>query len=404
MRVAHFITTLAIGGAEQMLVKLLRAMDRSEFEPTVVTLVNDGALIELVRDMGIEVLSLDLRRGEVSPRALRRLVTILREARPDIVQSWMYHSNVAASLARPWLPRRTGIVWNIRQSLYDISKERYLTQAVIRSGRVLAPHADALVNNSRVSSAQHARIGYLNRRSLVIHNGFEVESFRPDPAARARFRAEVGLTDGDVAVGIVARVHPSKDHTNFFRAAEVAAAQDRRLVFVCAGLGTDTHERCRTAARGILKGRLHLLGERPDVPRVMAGLDVLVSSSATEGCPNAVGEAMACGLPVIGTDSGDTADVIGDAGRVIPCGDAPRLAAEILAMCAMGSTARMLVGEGARERIRRNFSIESTASRYANLYREIVGERRDSGRRVFSSSLSRTVLGGAAPTPVALNA
>lgn len=179
MRVAHFITTLAIGGAEQMLVKLLRAMDRSEFEPTVVTLVNDGALIELVRDMGIEVLSLDLRRGEVSPRALRRLVTILREARPDIVQSWMYHSNVAASLARPWLPRRTGIVWNIRQSLYDISKERFLTQAVIRSGRVLAPHADALVNNSRVSSAQHARIGYLNRRSLVIHNGFEVERLSP---------------------------------------------------------------------------------------------------------------------------------------------------------------------------------------------------------------------------------
>ncbi|MEY5031630.1 MAG: hypothetical protein RL354_661, partial [Planctomycetota bacterium] len=104
VRVVHFITTLAVGGAEQMLVKLLRAMDRSEFEPTVVTLVNDGALIEIVRDMGVEVQSLDLRRGEVSPRALRRLVTILRGARPDLVQSWMYHSNVAASLARPWLP------------------------------------------------------------------------------------------------------------------------------------------------------------------------------------------------------------------------------------------------------------------------------------------------------------
>ena len=99
MRVIHFITTLAVGGAEQMLLKLLRALDRSEFEPTVVTLVNDGALIEVVRDMGIEVQSLDLRRGEVSPRALRRLVTILRDARPDLVQSWMYHSNIAAKLA-----------------------------------------------------------------------------------------------------------------------------------------------------------------------------------------------------------------------------------------------------------------------------------------------------------------
>ena len=370
-----------------MLLKLLRAMDRSEFEPTVVTLVNDGALIEVVRDMGIEVRSLDLRRGEVSPRALRRLVTILRDARPDLVQSWMYHSNVAASLARPWLPRRTGVVWNIRQSLYDISKERFLTQAVIRSGRVLAPHADALVNNSRVSREQHARIGYANRRSLVIPNGFEVASFRPDPAARAAFRAEVGLAEGAVAAGIVARVHPSKDHGLFFRAAELAAAADPRLVFVCAGHGTDTHERCRTAARGPLKGRLLLLGERVDVPRVMAGLDMLVSSSATEGCPNAVGEAMACGLPVIGTDSGDTADVIGDAGTVIPCGDAARLASEVLAVARMGATARALVGEAARDRIRRMYSIDTVASRYAQLYRDIVGERRSSGRRAFSSAL-----------------
>ena len=388
MRITHFITTLAVGGAEQMLIKLLRAMDRSEFEPTVVTLVNDGALIEVVRDLGIEVVSLDLRRGEVSPRALRRLITILCGTRPDIVQSWMYHSNVAASLARPWLPRKTGIVWNIRQSLYDISKERYLTQAVIRSGRLLAPHADALVNNSRVSSEQHARIGYLNRRSLVIHNGFEVESFRPDPVARALFRAELGLQDDEVAVGIVARVHPSKDHPNFFRAAQIAAAHDQRLRFVCVGHGTNTHERCRSAARGPLAGRLHLLGERPDVQRVMAGLDLLVSSSATEGCPNAVGEAMACALPVIGTDSGDTADVIGDAGRVIPCGDAQRLAAEILGLTAMGSTARMLLGEGARERIRQNFSIEKTAARYAQLYREIAHERRESGRRVGVPSLA----------------
>jgi len=387
VRVVHFITTLAVGGAEQMLVKLLRAMDRSEFEPTVVTLVNDGALIEIVRDMGVEVQSLDLRRGEVSPRALRRLVTILRGARPDLVQSWMYHSNVAASLARPWLPRRTGIVWNIRQSLYDISKERYLTQAVIRSGRVLAPHADAMVNNSRVSSAQHARIGYVNRRSLVIPNGFEVVSFRPDATARASFRAELGVADGAIIAGIVARVHPSKDHALFFRAAEMAAAQDPRLVFVCAGSGTNTHERCREAARGPLRARLHLLGERVDVPRVMAGLDVLVSSSATEGCPNAVGEGMACGLAVIGTDSGDTADVIGDAGRVVPCGDAARLSSELLSVARMGATERGLLGEAARERIRRLYSIETVASRYAQLYREVVAERRNSGKRVFATRL-----------------
>lgn len=397
MRVTHLITTLAIGGAEQMLVKLLRAMGRSEFAPTVVTLVNDGALIEVIRDMGIEVKSLDLRRGEVSPRALRRLITILRGSRPDILQSWMYHANVAASMARPWLPRRTGIVWNIRQSLYDISKERLLTQAVIRSGRMLAPHADALVNNSRVSREQHATIGYVNTRSLVIPNGFEIDSFRPDPAARDAFRAELGVEHDAVVTGLVARVHPSKDHALFFRAAEIAAARDRRLVFVCAGRGTDTHARCREALRGPLRGRLKLLGERVDVPRVMAGLDMLVSSSNTEGCPNAVGEGMACGLPVIGTDIGDTRDVIGDAGRIVPCGDAARLAAEIDAIAALGRSGRTAVGEAARERIRTAYSIESVASQYRKLYREIASERRGSGRFV-----SRTDAVPARPAEAAL--
>ena len=387
MRVVHLITTLAIGGAEQMLVKLLRAMDRSEFRPTVVTLVNDGALIEIIQDMGIEVRSLDLRRGEVSPRALRRLITILRATRPDLVQSWMYHANVAASMARPWLPRKTGVAWNIRQSLYDISKERFLTQAVIRSGRVLAPHADALVNNSHVSRDQHARIGYVNTHSLVIPNGFEVDSFRPDPVARAAFRGELAVDDGAVLVGIVARVHPSKDHANFFRAAEIAAARDPRLVFVCTGRGTDTHARCREAMRGPLRGRLRLLGERVDVPRVMSGLDILVSSSNTEGCPNAVGEGMACGLPVIGTDIGDTRDVIGDAGRIVPCGDAARLAAEIESLSALGHARRREFGDSARERIRTAYSIESVAARYGRLYHEIVSERRGSGERLGSERL-----------------
>ena len=385
MRVAHLITTLAIGGAEQMLVKLLRAMDRSEFRPTVVTLVNDGALIEIIQDMGIEVRSLDLRRGEVSPRALRRLITILRATRPDLVQSWMYHANVAASMARPWLPRKTGVAWNIRQSLYDISKERFLTQAVIRSGRVLAPHADALVNNSHVSRDQHARIGYVNTRSLVIPNGFEVDSFRPDPVARASFRGELAVDDGAVLVGIVARVHPSKDHANFFRAAEIAAARDPRLAFVCAGRGSDTHARCREAMRGPLRGRLHLLGERVDVPRVMAGLDILVSSSNTEGCPNAVGEGMACGLPVIGT--GDTRDVIGEAGRIVPCADPARLAAEIESLSALGHARRREFGDVARERIRTAYSIESVAARFGRLYHEIVNERRGSGEGISSERL-----------------
>jgi glycosyltransferase involved in cell wall biosynthesis len=171
------------------------------------------------------------------------------------------------------------------------------------------------------------------------------------------------------------------------RAAEIAAARDPRLVFVCAGRGTDSHSRCREALRGPLRGRLRLLGERVDIPRVMAGIDILVSSSNTEGCPNAVGEGMACGLPVIGTDIGDTRDVIGDTGRIVPCGDAARLAAEVELVSAIGHARRREVGDAARERIRTAYSIESVASRYGRLDHEIVSERRGSGERLGSERL-----------------
>jgi glycosyltransferase involved in cell wall biosynthesis len=377
MRIVHLITTLAIGGAEQMLVKLLRTMDRSEFAPTVVTLVNDGPLIEVIRDLGIEVCSLDLRRGEVSPRALRRLITIVRDSRPDIVQSWMYHANTAAMLARPWLPRRTGIVWNIRQSLYDISKERFLTQAVIRSGRVLAPYADALVNNSWVSREQHAKIGYLNRRSLVISNGFEVDRFRPDRAKGEVVRAALGIPNDALVVGMAARVHPQKDHAGFLAAAAIAATRDPRLAFLLVGRGTKTDPVIDAATRGPLRGRLWTLGERDDVETMLQAIDVAVSSSSWgEGCPNAVGEAMSTGLPVIGTDVGDTAEVIGPCGIVVPPRDRERLALAISEIASLSLADRAALGAAARERVRVRFTIERVASQYARLYRDIVNERR----------------------------
>ena len=379
VRVVHLITSLDVGGAERMLAKLLETMPRDEFDSHVVTLCDEGALAPCVRRLGLGVTALGLRRGEFNPIALRRLGSILAEREPDLIQAWMYHSNVAASLARPWLSDQTGIVWNIRQSLYCINKERYLTQAVIRSGSLMAPHADALVNNSHVSRQQHETYGYANRRSVVIPNGFDLERFQPDSRARAEFRSELGLGEAAIVVGIVARVHPDKDHALFFRAAEKALARDARLHFVCVGRDTDSYEECTRASQGALRGRLHLLGLRDDIGRVMAGFDMLVSSSATEGCPNCIGEGMASGLAVIGTDVGDTAAVIGPAGRVVARGDDDQLADAIRALAAVSPTERRLLGDSARERIRRHFSIESVAADYAQLYRDVRDQRQ--GRR-----------------------
>lgn len=391
MRVLHLITSLSVGGAEQMLVKLLRALDRRAFEPTVVTLVDDGALIEVVRDMGIRVETTGLRRGEVSLRGLRRLTKVIQRHDPDLIQSWMYHANTAASLARPWIPRKTPIVWNIRQSLYDLSRERFLTRAVIRCGRFLAPHADAIVNNAHISQEQHARIGYENDRSVVIPNGFEVDRFRPDPVARASVRTELGIPLDATVIGMAARVHPQKDHAGFLESARIASAVNPRLHFLLVGRGTDEGHLWGGASAQELQHRVRRLGERADVARLMCAMDILVSPSRWgEGCPNVVGEAMACGIHVIGTNIGDTAHVIGDCGVVVEAGQPSALAEAMLHAAALAPSARFAIGDAARARIRAHYSIHSVAEKYAQLWEETIAKRR--GVRPSERSVERSVV------------
>ncbi len=360
-----------------MLVKLLRTLDGRAFDPTVVTLVDDGALIEVIRDMGIRVETIGLRRGEVSVRGLRRLTKLIRAHEPDLVQSWMYHANTAASLARPWIPRKTPVVWNIRQSLYDLSRERFLTRAVIRCGRYLAPHADAIVNNAAVSQEQHARIGYDNSTSVVIPNGFEVDRFKPDAFARAAVRSELGVPESAIIVGMAARVHPQKDHAGFLQSAQAAAAADPRLHFVLVGRGTDEDAFCGATSLEGVRRRMHRLGERPDIARLMCAMDILVSPSRWgEGCPNVVGEAMACGAYVIGTDVGDTKHVIDDCGVVVEPGEPAALAEAMLHAAALAPSARLTIGDAARARIRAHYSIHSIADQYASLWESAIAKRR----------------------------
>ncbi|MFO0002158.1 MAG: glycosyltransferase, partial [bacterium] len=160
-------------------------------------------------------------------------------------------------------------------------------------------------NNSAKSAAEHQALGYRNARAIVIPNGFELDRSNAERATSAAFRTEIGANEHEVVVGLIARVHEVKDHATFLRAACGAAARVPHLRFVCLGRGTT-----ELAVPDELRTRLHLLGERTDVHRCLAGVDLVVSSSVAEGFPNALGEAMASAVPVIATDVGETATLL----------------------------------------------------------------------------------------------
>jgi glycosyltransferase involved in cell wall biosynthesis len=372
--ITHVITGLSLGGAEMMLYKMLNGAPPGVWSSRVVSLLNHGALGASLAAAGIPVEALSL--GRAPWRALTRLRGVLAHGAPMLLQGWMYHGNLAALVGRP--RSRPPVLWNIRQSFSGYRREKPATAAIIRAGAVVSSRSARIIYNSRVSARQHEAIGYDARRTVVIPNGFDLERFRPDPAARVALRRRLGLPADTLLIGHVARFHPMKNHTGMLEAAAIVAGQERHVAFVLAGTGIDKHnaELLSQIERLRLGSRIHLIGTVRDTPGLMAGLDVLCQSSGWgEGFPNVLGEAMASGVVCAATDVGDSRWLLGDAGEVLPPHDTAGLAAALLRLVRLSAMERSALGAGGRERIAAEFDLTSVIARYVGLYEEVLDSR-----------------------------
>jgi glycosyltransferase involved in cell wall biosynthesis len=308
-------------------------------------------------------------------RAPLSLIKAANLWQPDVIQGWMYHGNVAASMAANAMLRRRPAVWSIRQSLYEIEKERRGTQVVIRIGRAISGTPALTIYNSREAAHSHSQLGFSTRRQLVIANGFDSDKFAPNREARTRIRRELAIPEGDLLIGHVARFHPIKGHRLLIDA--VAAIGDRlpSATYLLVGFGVDGgNVELTDALRAAgLEKRVRLLGPRSDVPDLTAAFDIAVLSSEAESFPNVVAEAMACGVPVVATDVGDCAEIIGDTGVVCSEGDAGALASGIISLAKLGTEDRRSLGQRARARIVANYSLTSIAQRYWDAYSSVSG-------------------------------
>lgn len=375
IRLAHVITDLDLGGAETVLVRLIERLDRPRFESLVVSLRHPGDLALRVQAAGVRAVSLGMRAAVPGPGSAVRLAREIRAYRPDVIQGWMYHGNLAASLAAVFLRPRPPVVWNVRQSLASLEHEKPLTRVVIRLCAMLSRRAARIVNNSAASARQHVAIGFAADRTVVIPNGFDTERFVPSAAARAALRREIGLPTNALLVAMVARWHPVKRHDLFLEAASgvVRRGVDAHFVLVGPGVVRDNAALAEIVSLSGIAERVYLLGERDDVAAIMAALDVLVSASGwAEGFPNVVGEAMACGVPCIVTDTGDCAAILGECGLVVPTGDSSALAAGMEKLLRLGAAERRVLGAAGRRRVVERYELAATTARYACLYEELA--------------------------------
>ena len=377
LKIVHVISDLVVGGAEMNLYRLLSGIDRARYDTTVVTLSDGGELCERVKDLGVQVYSLGMRSPAPSPRSLVRLIRLMRWLDPDLIHGWMYYGNLAAQFAATVLSGRPATVWGVRQSIYSLTREKPATALAIWLSARLSKRPSAIIYNSTKSAVQHESIGYEGGKARIIYNGFDLEAFTPSQEARLSVRAELGLPPDALVIGLIGRYHPAKDHANFLSAAAILAKDHPKIHFVLSGRGVHRENRRLGAVMKPLgfNGNVHLLGERQDMPRLMASFDISVSSSAREGFPNVVGEAMACGVPCVVTDVGDSAKLVGSTGLVVPPRNPEALAQAWRELMTLGASGRTQLGQAARERIRENFQLASVVGQYEELFKSVLQKR-----------------------------
>jgi glycosyltransferase involved in cell wall biosynthesis len=364
------ITSMPVGGAETLLVELVRRLDRSRFSPELCCLKHPGPLGEV---LAAEIPAFSgLLRNKYDIRVLGRLRRLLGDRRIDAVVTVgtggdkMFWGRLAAWLAG---------VPVICSALHSTG----LPDHVERLNRLLAPITDAFVAVAGPHGrhlAEHE--GCPAARIVVIPNGVDVERFRP-AAADASLRVALGLPQAVAVIGIVAALRPEKQHELFLHAAVLVHRQSPECRFLIVGDGPQRAKLEALAGDLGLAGVVHFLGTRDDVPQLLALMDVFVLTSKMEANPVSILEAMASGKPVVATRVGSVPETVldGRTGYLVAPGSADEVAAKVLEL--LGDPVRAAaMGKAGREEVMAHWSIGQMIEGYQEmlegLYRKKAAE------------------------------
>jgi glycosyltransferase involved in cell wall biosynthesis len=378
MRILLLIRSLEIGGAERQMTSLARGLKARGHEVFVAVLYSGGSLEEELQHLGIPILPLGNRGRYDVARHAARLIGVARRSGAEVVYGMLSAANLSSLLLRLRSPS-PAVIWGLRASYVNLGHYDSWTRVTTRLEALLSRFADRIIVNSRAGREHAVASGFPQCSLVVVPNGIDTSRFRADLEARRRIRESWNVRPDEKAVGIVGRIDPMKDHSNFLEAAAGVAALRTAVRFLCIGEGRLEQRRsleALSASMG-LSHRLTWVGVRNDMPGVYSALDLVVLSSRGEGFPNVVAEAMACGTPCVVTDVGDAAEIVEDRSRVVPPGDPAALAEAIHSALERDVSGNEC--ESMRRRIEERFGIDRMVDATENVFRSALAGRPGAG-------------------------
>jgi glycosyltransferase involved in cell wall biosynthesis len=369
----HVIPGLTHGGAEWDLVRLLSSLPEKQFNARVICLKEEGPLAHLLRERGIQTVALGMKGSLADLQRLGRLRQLLSSYRPDLIQGWLYHGDFFSAWAARDL--RIPVLWNLRQAAFVPSQSRTTRTLARLCAKSSSSLPSAIICCSKSSREAHLQMGYDASKMVIIENGFDTEEFYPDQGDRLSVRQQWGFGPEEVLVGIVGRLDPAKDIHTFLRAFAVFAMMTPTVKGIWIG-GDDPSEIQARRQAVHAHGLDSIVEVKPatfGIEKSIRALDLLVSSSKSEGFGNVVGEALASAVPCIATNVGAAKDLVQDAGYIVPPQDVPALTQALEQWFQAGPKAWHKMGEQGRLHIQKEYPLHRAVRRYARLYQRVNG-------------------------------
>jgi glycosyltransferase involved in cell wall biosynthesis len=361
---------MQVAGAEVLVAETIRRLG-ARIEPVIFCLDSVGQLGERLRHEGVDVVMLGRRRGR-DWRLAWRMAHEFRQRQIDVVHAHQYTPFFYSALARCLAPGVRVILTEHGRHYPDIPKP--LRRAV---NRFALDHLADAVNACCVFSAQAlTRVdGFSPRRIEVVENGIELHRYGPASDQDA-VRRSLGLDPARRYIATVARFHPVKDHATLLRAFHKVAAVRPHVDLLLAGDGSLRPDMEALSGKLELSGRVHFLGERSDVPKLLSAIDLFALTSVSEAASLTVLEAMASCVPVVVTAVGGNPEMVRDGvdGILAPRGDAPAIGTAMLRILDEPATAAAL-GKAARAHVEQRYQLTQTVDNYWRLYQRVTGRR-----------------------------
>jgi glycosyltransferase involved in cell wall biosynthesis len=368
IRLVFLVRSLDLGGAQRQLVTLAKAIDKTRFDVSIVTFYSGFHEERELENVDIKIVCLKKRGRWDLLSFARRLIKTSKELQPHILHGYLDIPNVLALAMKRFV--KTRVVWGVRASALELKQYDWLFRVAARVERSLSNYPDLVIANSNAAVQHYLGNSFPENKLKLIPNGIDTAIFKPDPEARATIRMEWDIADSTKLVGVVGRFDPVKNLPLFFEAAVLVSRELPDAQFVCVGEGPADYvnELKKKAAAVGISEKLIWSKPRADVTSVYNGLDVLVSPSLAESFPNVLAEAMACGVPCVASDVGDSRQILGQCGAIVPAAEPEILARAIITALREGRRH----SAAARVRIIENFSIDQLARRTEAALLELV--------------------------------